>query len=130
MSDLFEGEHGIAVHSKKLVQAYDALTAAETYARACIIEEVWRFAPDPVDRIEMEWVDDFDSARLYLRAMKGDGFLMEDVSDYDVDEGRRWDAIDSLVAGLAESWYVAESNFFTADGEENTFYLDRPRFTE
>lgn len=129
MSDLFEGEYSIPVHSRKLVQAYDALTAAETYVRACIQEEIWRFAPDAVDRIEMEWVDDFDISRLYLRQMEGPDFHMDDSSDYDSDEARRWDAIDTLIADLADSWYVAQSNFMPVDGEANTFVIERPTTT-
>lgn len=131
MSDLFDAEYGSAVHSKKLVQAYDAARAAQTYARACTEEEIWRFAPDVVDTIEMEWVDDFDTNRLHLRRMSGPDFLMEDALEFepgDVDFGRRWDAIDSLVEDLAASWYDADSTYLKTD--VGHFILDRPRFTE
>jgi hypothetical protein len=131
MSDLFEKEYGMAVHSKKLVQAYDAARAALTYARACTEEEIWRFAPDVVDTIEMEWIDDFDAHGLRLRRMSGPDFLMEDALEFepeDVDFGRRWDAINDLVEDLAASWHDADSNY--PKTEVGHFMLDRPRFTE
>jgi hypothetical protein len=127
MSDLFD-DLGDPRWSRRLHQAQDAERAARIYTRACLEEEIWRFAPPVADLIEMEWLDNTEHPRLLLVRISGRDFLMEDPLEFEpgpVDPGRRWDAIDTLVGQLAVDWDEVHSNYLAVD-ETGWFQLDRP----
>lgn len=125
MSDLFSEPHGIPEFSKAFSQAWDAANAARIYAVAMTEQEVWRFAPGQVDQVEFAWVDDPDASYLSLRRMSGTDFIIEDGAELDGLFARQWDAVESLVYRLAESWEDARSTFMSTD--IGWFYINRPK---
>jgi hypothetical protein len=114
VSDLFT-ETGLPEFSKAFTQAWDAANAAHIYALTMTEQEIWRFAPAWVDRVEMEWIDSGDGGHLSLRRMTGDNMMLNEGAEEDEQFGPMWAAVEELVGRLAETWYEADSNLFSAE---------------